>query len=208
MPEFIDIKGKRFGKLVALERAEDYVSPKGYRQTNWLCQCDCGNQVIVRRCNLVNGFSTSCGCNRIEHPNHLQHGLSNTRIHNIWDGMKDRCTNPNSVSYSNYGGRGITICDEWRNNFLSFYNWSIENGYADNLSIDRIDVNGNYEPENCRWADAKTQANNARRNHTLTYHGKTMTISQWADEKGMSYSKLKSRINKCGWSVEKALETV
>jgi hypothetical protein len=120
--------------------------------------------------------------------------------------MKERCNNPNSIEFASYGGRGIKLCPEWENDFNSFYIWAKANGYTDSLSIDRIDNNKGYEPENCRWADRITQANNKRTNHYLTYNGKTQSIAQWAREIGLSQSCLRHRIYR-GWDVEKALST-
>ena len=125
-----------------------------------------------------------------------KHGLSHTRLHRIWHSMYCRCYYPSTHGYERYGGRGIKICDEWINNPQSFYDWAINNGYSDNLSIDRINVNGNYEPSNCRWADKKTQARNTRGNHFYTYKGETKTIAEWAEIKGIAYKCLWNRIKR------------
>lgn len=125
------------------------------------------------------------------------------RIYHIWTRMKERCYNPQDKSYSNYGGRGVVICDEWLF-FDDFYWWAVNNGYEPNLSIDRIDVNDIYKPSNCRWVSRKVQSNNKRNNHLITYNGRTMTLSQWAEELGMNPATLRNRIVS-GWSIEKAL---
>lgn len=132
-----------------------------------------------------------------------------TKIYKAHSAMKDRCKNPSNKKYAIYGGRGIKVCDEWlgENGFINFYNWSMKNGYADGLSIDRIDPNGNYEPSNCRWTDYKTQSNNTSRNRYITYNGKTQTMAQWADELGISYQTLNSRINTSKMSIEDAFRT-
>ena len=208
MGKLNDLTGQRFGKLTVIERTAN----TKYGEAQWICQCDCGHpyKVVVGK-NLTKGVVKSCGClmeeNRLsigKRVNHTKHGMYGTRIYNIWNGMKGRCSD---ISNPNYGGRGITVCDEWQK-FELFYEWAMANGYDDTLTLDRINVNGNYEPSNCRWATVKMQCNNTRVNHTITYRGKTQTIKQWADEMGMRDSTLRERIRK-GWPVEKALtETV
>ena len=118
------------------------------------------------------------------------------RLHRIWKGIKARCYNPNREAYSNYGGRGITVCDEWKNDFQAFYDWAMANGYTDDLTLDRIENDGNYEPDNCRWATRKEQGNNSRHNHLITAYGKTQTMQQWSDETGISYNTMKTRIRR------------
>lgn len=133
-----------------------------------------------------------------------KHGMSKTRIYNIWQRIKQRCYNTKDASYSNYGGRGIIMCDEWKNDFMSFCEWAIKNGYSAKLTIDRIDVDGNYEPSNCRWADKDTQENNKRSNVSITYNGETMNISQWAKKLGLPVNILLNR-RRLGWNNEKIL---
>ena len=135
------------------------------------------------------------------------HGIRNTRIYEIWKDMKKRCFNPNCAAYHLYGGRGIIVCEKWKDNVKDFYDWAMQNGYTDKLTLDRIDVNGNYEPSNCRWVTKKEQANNTRRNHQISYNGKTQTLQQWADELGISRVSLRHRICDYHWSIEKALTT-
>ena len=172
--------------------------------TRWLCKCDCGKDVIVLASNLVRGLSKSCGCYAKDHPSQLKHGMRHTRIYKTWCGIKYRCNNPNAYGYENYGGRGIRVCDEWEE-FEPFYKWAMENGYSDDLSIDRIDVNGNYEPSNCRWVDDKTQANNMRTNIRFEYEGKSMTVAEIADTTGASRKLLYSRLE-AGYSIEDSLK--
>lgn len=136
----------------------------------------------------------------------MTHGKRNTRLYSIYAHIKERCYNANNKSYHYYGAKGIIICDEWLHDFQAFYDWAMANGYADNLTIDRIDVNGNYEPSNCRWVTMKEQSNNKSCNISIAFNGKTQTLKQWADELGINYTRLYQRIYVRGWSVEKAFD--
>lgn len=196
--------GKKFGRLTILKI--DHIEENG--QTYVLCKCDCGKEKVIKWGSVSAGLIVSCGCRKTEVLKYgsITHGKTNTRLYSIWQNMRKRCYYSKYIEFENYGGRGISICDEWRNNFESFYKWAINNGYADNLSIDRINVNANYEPSNCRWADRKQQSRNTSVSHYLTYNGETKTLIEWAEEKGINYKKLWFRI-KSNWSAEKALET-
>ena len=133
-----------------------------------------------------------------------KHGLRNTRLFSIWANIKTRCTNSNSTFYNRYGGRGITICDEWKDNFKAFYDWAMANGYQDNLTIDRIDNNGNYEPNNCRWVTVKDQARNKTNNHLYTINNETKALSVWCEQFNINYKTVRDRLKR-GWNIKKAL---
>lgn len=208
MPKFIDLTGQRFNRWVVLTYEE---------KSKWLCRCDCGEIKKVNSNHLINGRSKSCGClsreiasKRISIRNKT-HGLcvDNSRLYNIWHSMKQRCYYNKNTSYPNYGGRGIGMCDEWKNNFKSFYDWAIESGYQENAkrgqcTIDRIDVNGNYEPSNCRWTTIKEQSRNKRTNHFITCNGQTKTMAEWSEIMGLSHTTIYDRL-KAGLSEEEAV---
>jgi len=202
----IDITNQNFGNLTVIKKVPN---EKG-RQTNWLCKCSCGNITIVSKGHLTTGHTKSCGCLSFEalNKNRYKHGLCQTRLYGIHAGIKDRCYNIKNKKYNYYGNRGIKVYDDWldkKNGFINFYNWAINNGYKDNLTIDRIDVNGNYEPNNCRWATMKQQANNRRNNHYITYNNETHTITEWSKILNINRYTLYDRINKSNMSIEKAL---
>lgn len=190
-----DLTGQRFGRLEVIKKLE-----KSY----WLCKCDCGNTTNALSTCLVNGYKKSCGCLQKENPNRKTHGLSNTRIYRIYRKIIERCYNENSKLYKNYGGRGITMCEEWLEDFMNFYNWSMANGYSDDLSIDRKNNDKGYFPDNCRWTTVLVQNNNRRSNRIMEYNGETHTIAEWSRKVGIKYPTLRRRIES-GWSIEDAL---
>lgn len=197
-----DYTGQVFGRLTVLHRESSIGENAKY-----LCRCECGNFIVVNGCNLVTGATKSCGCVRKERTSKLKlsHGQAGTRLYRCWRNMKDRCDNPNNNEYKNYGGRGIKVCKEWTN-FNPFYDWAISHGYQNNLTIERIDVNGNYCPENCTWITRYAQARNRTDNRTISFNGKTMIITDWAKELGISEATIRHRLN-IGWSIERTLTT-
>lgn len=204
MKQPIDLTGQRFGRLTVVEEAPK--SSHGNRR--WRCECDCGTICFVETGDLTGLRQKSCGCFKKERTaiSHKTHGQRRTRLYTIWFHMKTRCESPNDKNYSDYGGRGISVCSEWKNSFLAFYQWAMASGYSHDLTIDRRDNNGNYCPENCRWITIGQQQNNRRSNHQMTAFGRTQNIKQWADEFGVPYHTLLYRVAH-GWTPERALTT-
>ena len=201
MSKSINITGKKFGKLTALYSLHNHNTKDGMC---WLCICDCGNFKEASSILLRKGTTKSCGC--LLKKGNPTHGKCNTRLHTIWDKMKARCYNKNSTAYKNYGGRGIKVCQEWLDDFMNFYNWSMNNGYQEGLTIDRIDSDSSYEPNNCRWTDRKTQNRNRRNTKYVTYRGETKPLAEWCEILDLKYYTVRARIYKYNWPIEKALE--
>lgn len=195
--------GQKFGKLTAVERTESFDKNNGFL---WKCLCDCGNETYVPVGRLRSGGAKSCGCSRIEKLKEVnkRHCASKTRLYNIWCLMRSRCEKEYRPFYKRYGGRGITVCEEWQT-FEGFRDWAVWNGYADNLSIDRINNDGNYEPNNCRWATSTQQTRNTSQSISVEYQGKKYALADLANKKGLSYMCLYKRIKK-GMTVEEAVE--
>ncbi|MCU7525666.1 MAG: hypothetical protein HF308_14405 [Ignavibacteria bacterium] len=193
MPKVIDLSGMRFGKLMVIER--DWTIKAQFAM--WKCVCDCGNETTVASVKLTGGRTKSCGC--LVGTTYFKHKEAGTRLYKIWVGIKDRCGNRKTPIYVHYGDRGIKICDEWEYNYESFRDWALNNGYDDSLSIDRIDVDGDYEPNNCRWVTQKQQMGNTRANVWFTAispSGETYVSRnqrEFAEEHGLYYQ----NVNHC-----------
>lgn len=186
-----DLSGERYGRLVVVERHGSSACQKA----TWLCQCDCGNTSITNTGSLHNGTTRSCGCLHKEEIGALRrtHGMSKTRLYEIWSGIKKRCYYPNNHNYQWYGGKGIKVCDDWRDDFEIFRDWAMCNGYNDKLTIERNDLEGDYSPENCRWITMFEQHSNTSRNLYLTINGETKTLSQWSRESGIHIETIRGR---------------
>lgn len=170
----------------------------------WLCRCDCGNEKLISGESLKNGYTKSCGCICKEKPNGTKHGGTGTRLYREWSLMRRRCHNQNSHEYKYYGARGISICKEW-DDFNKFRTWANNSGYSDTLTLDRIDFNGGYSPNNCRWATIVEQQNNKTSNIFYDHNGRRQTIAQWAKEYGLSYMTLYLRLRRRKLNIEEAL---
>lgn len=203
MSKFQDLTGKKFGKLTVISRATDYIKPTGHKIIQWDCLCECENKTMVRGEYLKSGHTKSCGCDKsISHS--ITHGQTNTRLYKIWISIKERCYNPMRNNYYLYGERGIKVCDEWLN-FENFYHWSINNGYSDELTIDRIDNNLGYRSSNCRWVTNREQANNKMNNRIIEYNKERHTLEEWSRITGIASNTIRMRIDKYGWDIGKAL---
>lgn len=200
--KFKDLSGQKFGRLTALYRLHNYHK----KCTYWLCICDCGNLKIIKYIHLTSGHTKSCGClqKEIVYKQSTKHGLEGTRLYNTYYNMRSRCYNKNNKEYKNYGGRGITICDEWLNDFMAFYNWSINNHYQENLTIDRIDNDVGYSPSNCRWVNNTSQQRNKRNNNIITINNESHCLSEWCELLKIKRDTVYKRL-KYGWDIYKAL---
>lgn len=198
-----DMIGKRFSRLIVERRVEDYTTPSGGKHRRYECLCDCGNSCMVLKEYLTSGRQKSCGCLKKENGVRT-HGDIHSRLYTIWGNMCNRCSNKNNPAWDNYGGRGITVCDEWKN-YVAFRDWAIHNGYDDSLTIDREKNDKGYSPDNCRWVDRFVQANNKRTTHVVEFNGEEKSISDWAKQYSIPYKTLHRRIVSLGWNIERAL---
>lgn len=207
MRKYEDLTGQTFGTLAVVRPIRD---DKGVLK--WECKCSCGKTTNVLLNDLKRGMVKSCGCTRFKHRQRLcstkrpelVDAIATKRLRGILNGMIQRCENKNRKAYAAYGGKGIKVCPEWRNDFWSFYNWAMNNGYEEKLTIDRIDGQGDYCPENCRWATMVQQNNNRKDNRRITYNGETHTISEWSRLTGINKGTIKDRLN-AGWPDNEAL---
>lgn len=204
-----DLTGQKFGRWTVLYEGEPLMRGDNRVIHKWVCQCDCGKIKSVSERSLLDGRSTSCGCYHSEIMKDVSkkanstHGMSNTRLYRTWRHMLNRCYNKNDIRYDIYGARGVVVCDAWQK-FENFATWAMDNGYSDSLTIDRIDVNGNYEPENCQWVDNKTQANNRRSCRLYEIDGETHNIAEWCRIYNKPYKLVWKRLNK-GLNIQTAL---
>lgn len=202
---------QKFGLWTVIDYAGSRKNSENKNVRYWKCKCDCGTVRDVLEQSLKQGLSKSCGCVRsmkiaeVGRTMGVKHGMTNTRLYRIYKHMRNRCYREKDIRYPEYGGRGITVCDEWMY-FEPFAEWALSNGYSDSLTLDRIDVNGNYSPDNCRWADIITQASNKRNVKIYEYNNEKHTIAEWARIYDMNYKKLWKRLTN-GWDIEKALTT-
>lgn len=192
----LDIVGNEFNLVKVISY---YMSKNGKHY--YKCQCVCGREIIRERWRI-----TSSTSNRCIHERNKYSEYSKTRIMQVWRDIIKRCYNPNIKNYKNYGARGITVCDEWKNDFMAFYNWAMENGYQNNLTIDRIDVNGNYEPSNCRWITIAEQQKNKTNNHYIIYKNTKYTLSDLSKELNIPYNKLRERLIYCNNDITRCLK--
>lgn len=173
----IDLTGNRYGNLTVIRKVESQQHPGGKKSATWECRCDCGKIINVIGCNLKSGHSKSCGCKERPARTHGDGRKKKARLYVIWSNMRQRCSDKNLNSYKNYGGRGIRVCKEWKDSYQAFKDWALSNGYSDSLTLDRIDNDGDYTPENCRWTTMLIQRHNQRRLHDwIDLYG------AWADD--------------------------
>ena len=196
MPKFIDLSGNTFGRLTVIRRGENAKD-----RTTWVCRCECGTEKTIHGSSLKSGIVVSCGCYHRERVRNASrtHGMSQTKLYKTYYAMMARCHKEQHPSYPDYGARGISVCDEWRDDKTKFIRWALENGYKPELSIDRKDNNKGYSPENCRWTTMDVQAMNKRGLRMITINGETKNLSTWLKQNGIAYRNFYERIA-AGWS--------
>jgi hypothetical protein len=208
MAQPLDLVGNKYGKLLVTEYMGIKRSKSGHTYSMFKCVCDCGNECIKTGTTLKAGEVNSCGClyKEMAHKKPNYHGKTRRKLYQVWSSFRGRCNNPTDAAYHNYGGRGIGYAPEW-DDYLVFEKWALENGYQQDvgLTLERIDVNKGYTPENCCWADRKRQSNNKRNNLYFTIDGVTHTLAEWCEIYNVPYGRVDARINSLGWSFEDAL---
>lgn len=206
----IDLIGKRYGRLIVVSESQRHYSKGGHVARMWNCVCDCGNKKVLSTGNLNSGNTKSCGCLRSEMiiKKYTTHGKCHTRLYKIYSLMKDRCYNKSTKAYRYYGKKGVSICAEWLNDFISFYEWALKNGYRENLTIERINVNGDYEPDNCTWITQSEQVRNRTNTHFIKYDGEIMTLSEASQKFNTSRSTLRKYEKIFNGDSQKAIEHI
>lgn len=204
----LNLVGQKIGRLSVVENLGISKANSGHTYSIFKCICDCGNTCIKTGATLKSGKSISCGCFRreISRNKATYHGYSQTKLYQVWSAFRARCNRPSDPTYRNYGGRGIGYAPEW-DDFMAFHKWAYENGYKQDvgLTLERIDVNKGYTPENCCWADRKRQSNNKRNNLYFTIDSVTHTLAEWCELYEVPYGRVEARVQKLGWDIEEAL---
>lgn len=198
--------GKKYGRLTIIEFMPS-IRSGGQLKRMVIALCECGKRKEFLLSSLTRNLTKSCGCYRLEElsKNKFKHGQSNSELYSVWAGMKRRCYNQNEISYKHYGARGISVCDEWVDNFQAFYSWAINNGYSKGLEIDREDNDGNYSPENCRWVTPLVNSRNRSISKIIEFNGQKRSAGEWAEITGINYGTLISRLNRGRMTIEQAL---
>lgn len=197
----LNLNDKRFGRLTVIGFSYSKNNVRYHK-----CLCDCGNKTVVTTSKLTTGHTNSCGCLKNEAYNY-KHGLRKHPLYRTWSNMKTRCYNPKTHNFKNYGGKGITVCDEWKNDFENFYKWAIKNGYIEGFSIERINNNIGYRSDNCRWIPKQLQGRNKIGNHKIQLGHSERCLSEWCLIFNLHYNTVENRINSLGWDPIKALTT-
>lgn len=215
MGKYHDLTGNRYGRLVVCGRAPTHRTSGGTPLVMYRCVCDCGNDIVVRAASLTSGRTRSCGCLHDEMclDRNTTHGGKYDRLYKVWQGIKTRCYNTHSNAYMLYGGRGIKMCEEWKDDYAMFKSWAYSNGYDENAergfcTIDRIDVDGDYSPTNCRWITMTEQCLNRRTNRLFTYNGGEFTLKEISTMSGIEYNHLYYRCVTCKIPVDDAIKLI
>ena len=201
----VDMTGRQFGRLIVLHES----SQRRCGKVTWVCKCDCGKLITVSSNNLQSGHTKSCGCYRDDKLRKVatKHSMYGTRLYSEWAGMKARCYHKAYKYFAHYGGKGITVCDEWKSSFENFSKWALANGYKNDLTLDRKNNDGNYCADNCRWVTMTVQQNNRTNNHRIIFNGENLTLSEWARKLNFPQGLIYQRLKTLKWDVTRALTT-